>query len=156
MNRVRRAMRQSDPQKRPATLSRFRERADLPRLLCFLFAGTVAVSLTNCQRTGPVAAGAPAPVDVEVAQVVARDVPTVKEWIGTLDGRVNAEIRGQVSGLLLRQAYREGSFVRRGELLFEIDARPFEAALNQAKGRLAQVEASVQQEIGRASCRGRV
>jgi membrane fusion protein (multidrug efflux system) len=122
-----------------------RERAEFPRLLCYLFAGTVAVSLTNCQSTGPVAAGPPPPVDVEVAQVVARDVPTVKEWIGTLDGRVNAEIRGQVSGLLLRQAYREGSFVRRGELLFEIDARPFEAALNEAKGRLAQVEASVQQ-----------
>ena len=118
-------MRQSDPQKRPATLSRFRERAEFPRLLCFLFAGTVAVSLTNCQRTGPVAAGPPPPVDVEVAQVTARDVPTVKEWMGTLDGRVNAEIRGQVSGYLLRQAYREGSFVRRGELMFEIDARPF-------------------------------
>jgi membrane fusion protein (multidrug efflux system) len=82
---------------------------------------------------------------VEVAQVAARDVPTIKEWIGTLDGRVNAEIRGQVNGLLLRQVYREGSFVRRGELMFEIDARPFEAALNEAKGRLAQVEASVQQ-----------
>src|ERR1017187_894924 len=122
-----------------------RERAEFRRLLRFLFAGTVAVSLTNCQRTGPVAAGPPPPVDVEVAQVVARDVPTIKEWIGTLDGRVNAEIRGQVSGLLLRQVYREGSFVRRGELMFEIDARPFEAALNEAKGRLAQVEASVQQ-----------
>src|ERR1035441_9282053 len=148
MNRVRRAMRQSDPQKRPATLSRFRERAEFPRLLCFLFAGTVAVSLTNCQRTGPVAAGPPPPVDVEVAQVTARDVPTVKEWMGTLDGRVNAEIRGQVNGYLLRQAYREGSFVRRGELMFEIDARPFEAALNEAKGRLAQAESSVQQAAG--------
>ena len=115
------------------------------RLLGLLFAGTVAVSLTNCQRPGPVAAGPPPPVDVEVAQVAARDVPTVKEWIGTLDGRVNAEIRGQVNGYLLRQVYREGSFVHRGDLLFEIDARPFEAALNEAKGRLAQVESSVQQ-----------
>ena len=138
-------MRQSDPQKRPATLSRFRERAEFSRLLCFLSAGAVAVSLTNCQRPGPVAAGPPPPVDVEVAQVTARDVPTVKEWMGTLDGRVNAEIRGQVNGYLMRQAYREGSFVRRGELMFEIDARPFEAALNEAKGRLAQVESGVQQ-----------
>jgi RND family efflux transporter MFP subunit len=138
-------MRQSDPPKRPATLSRFRERAEFPRLFCFLFAGALAVSLTNCHGPDRVTAGPPPPVDVEVAQVVARDVPTIKEWIGTLDGRVNAEIRGQVNGLLLRQVYREGSFVRRGELMFEIDARPFEAALNEAKGRLAQVEASVQQ-----------
>ena len=141
-------MRQSDPQKRPATLSRFRERAEFSRLLRFLFAGAVAVSLTNCHRPDPVAAGPPAPVDVEVAQVAARDVPIVKEWIGTLDGRVNAGIRGQVTGYLLRQAYREGSFVRRGDPLFEIDARPFEAALNEAKGRLAQVESGVQQAAG--------
>jgi membrane fusion protein (multidrug efflux system) len=95
-----------------------------------------------------VTAGPPPPPDVEVALVTARDVPTVKEWMGTLDGRVNAEIHGQVSGLLLRQVYREGSFVRRGDLLFEIDARPFEAALNEAKGRLGQAEASVQQAVG--------
>src|ERR1022692_4120186 len=138
-------MRQSDPPKRPATLCRFREREEFPPLFCFLFAGAVAVSLTNCHGPDRVTAGPPPPVDVEVAQVAARDVPTIKEWIGTLDGRVNAEIRGQVNGLLLRQVYREGSFVRRGELMFEIDARPFEAALNEAKGRLAQVEASVQQ-----------
>ena len=63
--------------------------------------------------------------DVEVAQVETRDVPVVKEWVGTLDGRVNADIRGQVTGYLLRQVYREGTFVRKGELLFEIDPRPF-------------------------------
>jgi membrane fusion protein (multidrug efflux system) len=120
----------------------------MQRLSCFLFAGVAAVSLTSCQRPGPVAAGPPPPVDVEVAQVAARDVPTVREWIGTLDGRVNAEIRGQVNGYLLRQVYREGSFVRKGDLLFEIDARPFEAALNEAKGRLAQVESSVHQAAG--------
>ena len=53
--------------------------------------------------------------------VQTRDVPIVKEWVGTLDGRVNAQIRGQVTGYLLRQCYREGSFVRKGQLLFEID-----------------------------------
>jgi membrane fusion protein (multidrug efflux system) len=90
----------------------------------------------------------PAPVDVEVAQVASSDVRIIKEWIGTLDGRVNAEIRGQVTGYLLRQAYREGSFVRHGDPLFEIDARPFEAALNEARGRLAQAESSVQQATG--------
>jgi len=114
----------------------------------FLFAGAVAISLTNCHRPDPVTAAPPPPVDVEVALVAARDVPTVKEWIGTLDGRVNAEIRGQVNGYLLRQVYREGSFVHRGDLLFEIDARPFEAALNEAKGRLAQAESSVLQAAG--------
>ncbi len=91
---------------------------------------------------------AQAPPEVEVAQVAARDVPVVKEWIGTLDGRVNAEIRGQVTGYLIRQVYREGSFVRQGDLLFEIDPRPFQAALNEARGRLAQAESSVQQAAG--------
>src|ERR1035437_10596393 len=137
-------MQQRDPEQRPqAGVGRLK-----PAPLFFLFAGTVAVSLTNCQRPGPAAAGPPPPVDVEVAQVTARDVPSVKEWMGTLDGRVNAEIRGQVNGYLLRQAYLEGSFVRRGELMFEIDARPFEAALNEAKGRLAQAESGVQQAAG--------
>ncbi|MCX6629310.1 MAG: efflux RND transporter periplasmic adaptor subunit [Candidatus Solibacter sp.] len=83
-----------------------------------------------------------------MAQVASRDVPIVKEWIATLDGRVNAEIRGQVTGYLLRQVYREGSFVRQGDPLFEVDARPFEAASNEAKGRLAQAESSVQQAAG--------
>ncbi|MCX6636760.1 MAG: efflux RND transporter periplasmic adaptor subunit [Acidobacteria bacterium] len=102
--------------------------------------------LTNCHQ--PESGATPAPVEVEVAQVAARDVPIVKEWVGTLDGRVNAEIRGQVTGYLLRQAYREGSFVRHGDLLFEIDPRTFQAALNEAKGRLAQAESSVHQAAG--------
>jgi membrane fusion protein (multidrug efflux system) len=103
--------------------------------------------LTSCRQVES-ARPAQGPVDVVVMEVAARDVPIVKEWVGTLDGRVNAEIRGQVSGYLLRQAYREGSFVRQGDLLFEIDPRPFQAALNEAKGRLAQAESSVQQAIG--------
>jgi RND family efflux transporter MFP subunit len=78
------------------------------------------------------------PPDVEVAMVEQRDVPIYHEWIGTLDGMVNAAIRAQVSGYLLSQNYTEGSFVRKGQLLFEIDPRPFEAALAQAKGQLAQ------------------
>ena len=102
--------------------------------------------LTACRSQAPV--GHITPPDVEVAQAEARDVPIVREWIGTLDGRVNAEIRPQVSGYLLRQAYREGAFVRKGELLFEIDPRPFDAALNQAKGVLAQAEGNLQQARG--------
>jgi membrane fusion protein (multidrug efflux system) len=78
---------------------------------------------------------------VKVEAVEQRDVPIVREWIGYLDGSVNAEIRAQVSGYLVKQAYREGSAVKRGDLLFEIDARPFTAALRQAQGQLAQAAA---------------
>src|SRR5450759_221444 len=82
-------MQLSDPQE-----SRLRYRAAFYRLFSALFAGAVVVSLTSCRNPEAVSAPPP-PVDVEVAQVAARDVPTVKEWIGTLDGRVNAETRGQ-------------------------------------------------------------
>jgi membrane fusion protein (multidrug efflux system) len=84
-----------------------------------------------------------APPDVEVMQVTQEDVPVYREWIGTLDGLVNADVRAQVTGYLLKQPYREGSFVKRGQLLFEIDPRPFQAALDQAKGQLAQATAAL-------------
>jgi membrane fusion protein (multidrug efflux system) len=101
--------------------------------------------------------GSPAPVEVQVAAAEVQDVPVVREWIGTLDGRVNAEIRGQVSGYLLRQAYLEGAFVRKGQLLFEIDPRPFEAAVNQAKANLAHAESDVRQALSNvAQCRARL
>jgi membrane fusion protein (multidrug efflux system) len=107
----------------------------------------ISVFLTNCGQPDAVrATGAPA-MDVQVAQVTTQDVPVAKEWIGTLDGRVNAEIRGQISGYLMRQAYQEGGFVHRGDLLFEIDPRSFQAALNEARGRLAEVESGVQQAV---------
>jgi len=80
-----------------------------------------------------------------VAPVQQRDVPVYREWIGTLDGMVNAAIRAQVTGYLLRQNYSEGSFVRKGQLLFEIDPRPFQAAVDQAQGQLAQANAQVAQ-----------
>lgn len=83
-------------------------------------------------------AATPAPTSVEVVEVRQEDVPIYGEWIGTLDGLVNADIKAQVSGYLLKQGYVEGSFVRTGQLLFEIDPRPFEAALDQAQGQLAQ------------------
>src|SRR5271163_2651890 len=81
--------------------------------------------------------------DVEVVQVEQRDVPIFGEWIGTLDGLTNADVRAQVTGYLLRQGYQEGSFVKQGQLLFEIDPRPFQAALDQAEGQLAQAKASL-------------
>jgi RND family efflux transporter MFP subunit len=83
----------------------------------------------------------PPPPTVEVAAVTQADVPVYHEWVGTLDGLVNATIRAQVTGYLLAQDYREGDVVKKGDLLFEIDPRPFRALLDQAKGQLAQAEA---------------
>jgi membrane fusion protein (multidrug efflux system) len=85
----------------------------------------------------------PRPVEVLVVPVVQMDVPVVGEWIGTLDGSVNAEIRPKVEGYLLRQFYKEGQFVRRNDPLFEIDPRQFRAALEQARGTLARAEAQL-------------
>ncbi len=83
------------------------------------------------------------PPTVEVAPVIQKDVPIFQEWIGSLDGFVNAEIRPQIEGYVLRQAYRDGFLVRAGETLFEIDPRQFQATYDQAKGTLAQYEATL-------------
>ena len=82
-----------------------------------------------------------APPDVEVVEVEQEDVPIYREWIGTLDGLVNADVRAEVTGYLLKQGYQEGAFVKQGQLLFQIDPRPFQAALDQAQGQLAQAKA---------------
>jgi membrane fusion protein (multidrug efflux system) len=105
------------------------------KLSKFLLAGLVCLSCAKKQ------APAPPPLAVEVATAIQKDVPITREWIGTLDGFVNADIRPQVTGYVLRQVYKEGTFVRRAEVLFEIDPRQFQAALDQAKGFLAQNEA---------------
>jgi RND family efflux transporter MFP subunit len=103
-----------------------------------------ALAMSGCTRSTS-AAGAPRPPDVEVLQVDQRDIPVYREWIGTLDGMVNAAIRAQVTGYLLTQNYSEGSFVRKGQLLFEIDPRPFQAAVDQAQGQLAQANGQLAQ-----------
>jgi membrane fusion protein (multidrug efflux system) len=102
-----------------------------------LLVAAVAFQLTGCGR---ISAGAaePTPPEVEVVAVEQNDIPIYREWIGTLDGLVNAAIRSQVTGYLLTQDYPEGSFVRKGQLLFQIDPRPLQAAADQAKGQLAQ------------------
>jgi len=84
---------------------------------------------------------APSPPIVEITTVKQADVPVYHEWIGTLDGLVNATIRAQVTGYLLTQNYREGDAIKKGDLLFQIDPRPFQAELDQAKGELAEAEA---------------
>src|SRR5215470_17715133 len=101
-------------------------------LICF------AAALHGCEKKPP---QAPPPAQVLVMTVQPRDTPIYKEWIGTLDGLVNAQIHAQVTGYLLTQNYDEGKPIRKGDLLFEIDPRPFQAALDQAKAKLAQDEA---------------
>jgi len=98
---------------------------------------SVLVVTSGCSR-GSASGTPPPPLEVRVIAAEQRDVPLYKEWIGTLDGLVNADIKAEVSGYLVRQAYTEGSFVKKGQLLFEIDPRPFQAALDQARGQLAQ------------------
>jgi membrane fusion protein (multidrug efflux system) len=86
-------------------------------------------------------AQAPPPPTVEVMEVIRKDVPIYSEWVGTTDGLVNATIQAQVTGYLVKQNYREGELVRKGQVLFEIDPRTFQAAVDGAKGSLAQAEA---------------
>jgi membrane fusion protein (multidrug efflux system) len=100
------------------------------------------VVITACSR-GNVHAAATSVPEVRVAPVIQQDVPVYKEWVATLDGYVNAQIRPQVSGYIIKQEYKEGSLVRKGQALFEIDPRPFKAALDRAKGDLAQAQAQL-------------
>ncbi|HWY67126.1 MAG TPA: efflux RND transporter periplasmic adaptor subunit [Terriglobales bacterium] len=97
---------------------------------------------TGCGTKSVSAAPAP-PTPVQVAEVVQRDVPIYHEYIATLDGYVNAQIQPQVSGYLIKQNYREGALVRKNEVLFNIDPRPFQAVLDQARAQLAQAEAQL-------------
>jgi membrane fusion protein (multidrug efflux system) len=107
-----------------------------------LIAGAAVVIIRSRTK---VKAGPPPPPEVRAATVEQRDLPIEHEWIGTLDGLVNADIRAQVTGYLLRQDYKEGSFVRKGQLLFQIDPRPFEAAVVQASGQYEQARAQLAQ-----------
>ncbi len=125
-------------------LTTYRQLAPWTRgaLLCGL-AGLLA-----CAGCGRGTAARPAhPLEVEVAPVVQRDVNIYGEWVATLDGYVNAQIQPQVTGYLVRQDYREGSLVHKDQVLFEIDPRPFQAALDMAKAQLAQAQA----QLGNAS-----
>lgn len=96
-----------------------------------------ALLLVNSCVSKSAAPAKPAPPDVGVTAVTQKSVPVYGDWVGTLEGYVNANIQPQVSGYLIKQDYREGAFVHKGQVLFEIDPRPFQAALDQAKGQLA-------------------
>ena len=117
---------------------------DVPRRrigAVFLAVAAFGIFVSGCNK-GQAAIGTPVP-EVEVATVEQRDVPVYSEWVATLDGYVNAEIRPQVSGYIIKQNYTEGSLVHKGQVLFEIDPRPFTAALDRAKGDLAQAQAQL-------------
>src|SRR5499433_1277712 len=111
------------------------------RMFSVLVFGGFLLLLAGCSSS-KTASGPPPPV-VEVATVVQRDTPIYSEWVATLDGSVNAQIQPRVAGYLIKQNYKEGSPVKKGEVLFEIDPRPFQAALDQAKAQLAQAEAQL-------------
>jgi multidrug efflux pump subunit AcrA (membrane-fusion protein) len=100
---------------------------------------TAAFPLAGCKKAQTVEApGAPV---VEVAEVIEQDVPVFSEWTASTDGYVNAAIRAQVQGYLVERDYKEGTFVRKGEVLFRIDPRTFQAALEQATGHLTEQRA---------------
>jgi membrane fusion protein, multidrug efflux system len=98
--------------------------------------------LSGCEQKAAPPAGPPPPMPVTVVQVEPTDVPLANAWVGTLDGNVNAQIQPQVSGYLVAQTYREGSFVSKGQVLFQIDPRPFQALVDQAQGQLGQAKAA--------------
>jgi RND family efflux transporter MFP subunit len=110
-------------------------------LFCLIVIGLIIGAVRPFKH----ALGAPpgATPDVEVVKVQQEDVPIYNEWIGTFDGLVNADVRAEVTGYLAKQGYQEGAFVKQGQLLFQIDPRPFQAALDQAQGQLAQAKAAL-------------
>ena len=117
--------------------SRFRVSARL--VLALLSANALMAAGCGSPKAAP---AIPSP-EVEVASVVQKDVPIFSEWVATLDGYINAQIQPQVAGYVIRQTYKEGSFVRKGQILFQIDPRPFQALLDQEKAQLAQAQAQL-------------
>jgi RND family efflux transporter MFP subunit len=117
--------------------------AGLPSAAALLLLAGLAL-IAGCSK--PATGGPPQypPPDVTTTTVVQKDVPIYGEWVANLDGYVNAQIQPQVTGYLIRQNYKEGSQVRKGQILYEIDPRPFQAAVDQAKGQLAQAKAQLQ------------
>jgi RND family efflux transporter MFP subunit len=122
-----------------------------PRLrtgVAFLFV-IIAAALAGCStaetKSQSSSAGTAPPPTVQVTAVEQRDIALTSEWIGSMDGYVNGQIQPHVSGYLTRQNYREGSSVRKGDVLFEIDARPFQVALDQSHAQLAQAQAQLMQ-----------
>jgi RND family efflux transporter MFP subunit len=121
-------------------------RSSIPAASALLLASAVSLLGAGCGQRAS-SESLPRPPEVEVASAIEKDVRIYGEWVATLDGYVNAQIQPQVTGYLIKQDYREGSFVRKDDVLFEIDPRPFQAVLDQAKAQMAQAEA----QLGNAS-----
>jgi RND family efflux transporter MFP subunit len=112
-----------------------------PALLALVLLAAVLLNTASCAKQKPKPRAGPP--DVLFTEVVQRDVPVFEEWVATLNGPVNADITPKVQGYLLKQDYPNGAFVRKGQLLFEIDPRPFLASLDQAKADLARAQANL-------------
>jgi RND family efflux transporter MFP subunit len=112
-----------------------------------MIVGVVVIAV----RSNKPAQAATRPLEVEVIRVEQKDVPVYSEWIGTTEGLVNADIKAEVTGYLLKQDYKEGSFVKKGQLLFELDPRPFQAAVDQANGQVAQFQGQLEQAISQVA-----
>jgi membrane fusion protein (multidrug efflux system) len=112
-----------------------------PKLAACLAALLLTALLSGCKEKQE--APAPEPPEVEVTEVTQRDVPVYHEWVAQLNGRTNAQITPRVQGYLLVQNYRNGFFVKKGQLLYEIDPRAFEVAISQAKAQVAVAAANL-------------
>ena len=119
-------------------------------LLAALLTGAMAAVAAGCGDSSRAAGTPPAPV-VKVESVVEKDVPISAEWVGTLVGSINAQIRARVSGHLVSQNYKEGSLVKSGDFLFQVDSRPFQAAVEQAEARLQQAQSQLSQAKAQVS-----
>jgi len=116
---------------------------DFATTLCGLgFVVATLLSSVGCGSKNVSAAAAPPP-NVQIVDVIQRDVPIYHEYLATLDGFVNAQIQPQVSGYLIKQNYLEGALVSKNQVLFKIDPRPFQAIVDQAKAQVAQAEAQL-------------
>jgi len=112
-----------------------------PRRGVLFVAAALLVGVAGCDK--PAAPAPAAPLQVQVVTVTPQDVPIYQQWIGSLDGSTNAQIRAQVSGYLVAQKYKEGGFVKKGDVLFQIDNRVFKAAFNQAQAQLDVAQAQL-------------
>jgi RND family efflux transporter MFP subunit len=99
------------------------------------------LALASCEK--PKSAVQTSPPEVLVTEVVQKEVPEIRQWVGTLSGFENADVKARTTGYLLRRAYQQGGYVKTGDLLFEIDPRPFQATLDQAKGQLQEAKATM-------------
>jgi RND family efflux transporter MFP subunit len=101
----------------------------------------VVIAFASCQK--PASTASSGPPEVLVTEVVQKEVPMIRQWVGTLNGSENADVRARTTGYLQKRAYEEGGYVKQGDLLFEIDPRPFVAALDQAKSQLQEAQATL-------------